>query len=219
MRIALIFDRTRDDTSGNYFARALTRLGVSVEHFWLREAARIPASGFDVYLRIDHGDYVDDLPAQLRPSAFYLIDTHLPGPLRKMRRGAPRYDVVFCAQREALRWFPRAVWVPAACDPELHGGESPQTRRFDVGFVGTEGGLPRKLYLLRLPLCEGAFTPESRLTLHLFSRRGVTGLLRTAGFRLCEVRLLGHARNGLLPQAWLGGSWRALGFLIAAERP
>ena len=147
MRIALIFDRTPDDTSGNYFARALTQLGVSVEHFWLREAARIPATGFDVYLRIDHGDYVNDLPARLRPSAFYLIDTHLPGPLRKMRRVAPRYDVLFCAQWEALRWFPRAVWVPAACDPELHGGAGPQTRRFDVGFVGTEGGLPRKLYL------------------------------------------------------------------------
>ena len=30
--------------------------------------------------------------------------------------------------------------------------------------------LPRKVYLLRLPLCEGIFTPESRLTLHLFSQ-------------------------------------------------
>ena len=146
MRIALVFDRLREDTSGIYFERALTQLGVHAEHFWLRDAAQIPTE-FDVYLRIDHGDYVDDLPDRLHPKAFYMLDTHLPHPLRAMRRAAPRYDVLFCAQREALRWFPGARWVPLGCDPAWLAGGQGQPARYAVGFVGTSGGVPRKFYL------------------------------------------------------------------------
>ena len=148
MRLALIFDRAREDTSGMYFERAFRQLGVDVTHFWLRDAASIPQE-FDVYLRIDHGDYADDLPARLRPSAFYMIDTHLPRPLKKMRRVAAHYDVLWCAQHRALSSFPGAVWIPAACDSELHGGNglSRGPWPFDVGFVGTRGGMPRKFYL------------------------------------------------------------------------
>jgi len=151
MRVALVFDRTRQDTSGQYFERALASLGVSVKHFWLRDAETIPQD-FDWYLRIDHGDYVRDLPRHLRPSAFYMIDTHLRRPLHQMRRVASHYDVLFCAQREALRTFLRAVWVPAACDVALHGaGEAARgAYMYDVGFVGTEGGIPRKFYLQAL---------------------------------------------------------------------
>lgn len=148
MRVALIFDRTRADTSGVYFERALMRLGVFISHFWLRDAALIPRD-FDLYLRIDHGDYVDDVPRALRPSAFYMIDTHLPGPLKQLRRCAPYYDVLFCAQQNAQRYFPQAVWVPAGYDPELHAGP-PQPATFDIGFVGTDGGVPRKFYLQAL---------------------------------------------------------------------
>ena len=166
MRMAIVFDRARDNTSGIYFERALKSLGVHAEHFWLRDAVRIPA-GFDAYLRIDHGDYVDDLPRHLRPSAFYMIDTHLPRPLKKMRRVAAHYDALFCAQRNALRWFPGATWIPAACDLEWHGGGSSGPRRFDVGFVGTDGGLPRKLYLQeireRYPRSAIGWAPHTRI--------------------------------------------------------
>ena len=39
-----------------------------------------------------------------------------------------------------------------------------------VSVVCDEHLLPKKVYVLRLPLTEGAFTPESYLTLRLFAR-------------------------------------------------
>jgi SAM-dependent methyltransferase len=57
------------------------------------------------------------------------------------------------------------------------------------------------------------------LTLHLFTRREAAGLLRSAGFRLREVRPVSLRPDGRLRvPAWFG--WlRAYGYLFAAERP
>ena len=149
MRIALIFDQSRPDTTGVYFERACQTLGVACDHWWLRDAAQIPAD-YDLYLRIDHGDdYTAALPESLRPLVFYAIDTHLPHSWRKIRRLARRCDLVCCAQARAARELRNAVWLPLACDPELHrGGGGPVG--WDVAFVGTEGGVPRKFYLQAL---------------------------------------------------------------------
>ena len=117
MRIALIFDRRREDTWGLYFARALERLTVTVQHFWLRDADRIPRD-FDLYLRIDHGSYERDLPRDLRPSAFIVSDTHLRKPFRAIRRQARQYTYLFCGHRDGAMRLRRlgmpAVWLPAA---------------------------------------------------------------------------------------------------------
>ena len=149
MRIALIFDKSRPDTTGIYFERACRSLEVSCEHWWLRDAARIPAA-YDLYLRVDHGDdYTVNLPEHLRPAIFYAIDTHLPHSWRKIARAAGRYDLVFCAHRAGTRWLRGAEWLPLACDWEVHGGRG-GTEEWDVAFIGTEGGLPRKFYLQAL---------------------------------------------------------------------
>ena len=146
MRIALIFDASRSDTTGVYFERACHVLGVPCDHWWLRDAAQIPAD-YDLYLRIDHGDdYTTALPDSLRPLVFYAIDTHLPHSWPKIRRLARRYDLVCCAQANAGGELRNAVWLPLACDPGLHCGESGPAV-WDVAFVGTEGGVPRKFYL------------------------------------------------------------------------
>ena len=121
MRIALIFNTTRPDTTGIYVARACRTLGLTFDQWQLKDADRIP-EGYDLYLRIDHGDdYFVRLPDRLRPSAFYAIDTHLPHSWRKIRRVAGRFDAVFCAHREGAECLPRAEWLPVACDWELHG--------------------------------------------------------------------------------------------------
>lgn len=57
----------------------------------------------------------------------------------------------------------------------------------------------------------------ARLTMHLFTRGEITGLLAEAGFSVVEVMPLGLTpAGGLKWSGWLP-SWRAHGFLIAAR--
>ncbi len=149
MRVALVFNRMRPDTIGIYFERACRALGVEVESWWLRDVQAIPA-GYDLYVRIDHGDdYEATWPAQAHPAIFYAIDTHLAHSWRKIRRTAARYDLVFCAQRAATLALSGAEWLPLGCDPTwaedgVTGGP------WDVASIGTDGGLPRKFILQAL---------------------------------------------------------------------
>jgi SAM-dependent methyltransferase len=57
------------------------------------------------------------------------------------------------------------------------------------------------------------------LTLHLFTRREATKLLRAAGFRVREVHPLSSRADGRLPLPALFGRLRAFGYLIAASKP
>lgn len=149
MRVAIIFDRHREGTTGMYVEAALRGLGVACDHWWLRDVRQLPA-GYDLYLRVDHGDdYETALPSSCRPAAFYAIDTHLPHSWRKIQRVAARYDMVFCCHRDAVERLAAAEWLPVACDPSVHAGPTAD-RVWDVAFVGTEGGLPRKFYLQTL---------------------------------------------------------------------
>ena len=149
MRLALIFNGQREGTTGRYLERAGRALGLGVDRWELRDADRIPAE-YDLYLRVDHGDeYLVQLPAALRPSAFYAIDTHLPHSWRKIRRAASWYDLVFCCHRRGAEGIKGAVWLPVACDWELHGPRE-QAQTWDLAFVGTDGGVPRKFYLQAL---------------------------------------------------------------------
>ena len=138
MRLALIFDRTRPDTTGIYFERACRALGLAYDAWRLGDRKEIPAT-YDLYLRIDHGDdYLMQLPDRLRPAVFYVIDTHLAHNWRKIRRIAPRYDLVCCAQAEAARLLPNGRWLPLACDPVWHGGaEGAGAVRIQYGGSGS----------------------------------------------------------------------------------
>ena len=151
MKLALIFNKEREDTIGCYFEKAAERMGIDFSHFWTSDE-EIPA-GYDLYLRIDHGDYKYDIPEHVRPSAFYAIDTHLEKPYKKIREQARHYDHIFCAQLSGAKQIKRdtgkdAVWVPIGCDPERHR-DLALTRRFDIGFVGTEGKKNPRGELLR----------------------------------------------------------------------
>jgi len=141
MKLALIFNKERGDTIGVYFERAARELEIEFDHFWTSNG-NIPA-GYGLYLRIDHGDYKYDIPKDLRPSAFYAIDTHLKKPYKKIKEQAGHYDFVFCAQKSGRTKLKRdlgikAFWVPIACDPQLHKNLNID-RRLDLAFVGTEG--------------------------------------------------------------------------------
>ncbi len=56
-----------------------------------------------------------------------------------------------------------------------------------------------------------------RLTMHLFTRREIVGLLREGGFEIVEVRALGLADR--LPSPWWFGRLRSYGYLVAARKP
>jgi hypothetical protein len=135
--VAVIFDdEARPDTTGVYCRRALGRL-VEVEHFRPMELSRIPRGRFDLYLNIDDGLRYR-LPADLQPSAWWAIDTHLDPDWYQAK--APDFDLVFTAQRDGAELLHRAGiasahWLPLACDPEIHRRHDvPKT--LDVCFVG-----------------------------------------------------------------------------------
>ena len=147
MKIGLFYNNN-PGTVGEYFARALAAEGLSLMHTTTAGAERCPG-GADVYLRIDHGDYTYGLPPRFRPVAFYVVDTHLAKSWRNIRTEAPRYDAIFCAQRRAAARLPRATWVPLGCDEELHRAAG-RADRYDLAFVGNDGGVPRKFLLQAL---------------------------------------------------------------------
>ena len=148
MRVALVFDKIREETVGVHFEQACQELGLAYDHFWSRNAQAIPA-GYDLYMRIDDGDYRHDIPAHLHPRILYATDTHLPKPWRRIRRMAKQYDLVCCAHRRGAESLVNGAWVPVACDPAFHSRQ-PGPKQWDLAFVGTEGGMPRKFYLQAL---------------------------------------------------------------------
>ena len=149
MRIAFVYDAgDREGAIGGYFTRAAEALGLDAAHWTLAEASR--ESPVDLHVRVDHGDeYEVPWPEALHPCVFYAVDTHLPHSWRKIRRTAGWYDLVACCHRAAAEHL-GAEWVPVGCDPEFHAAPPGVARDLDVAFVGTDGGVPRKLYLQAL---------------------------------------------------------------------
>jgi SAM-dependent methyltransferase len=56
------------------------------------------------------------------------------------------------------------------------------------------------------------------LTMHLFTRREITGLLRSCGFEIVLVKPLSLARDARLRWPWWFGWLRSYGYLIAARK-
>ncbi len=152
MKVALIFNIDRPETMGIYIQRAFRLLGITCEHFWSRESDKIPP-GYDLYIRIDDSWYDVDLPDRLRPRALWAVDVHLESSMRHLRLMAPRYDFVFTPVTKAADEFNKkgihAYWLGHACDPEIHR-KLDLPKKYDLAFVGTEGGIPRKFYLQEL---------------------------------------------------------------------
>ena len=150
-QVAILFDnRLRPETTGSYCLRALQEL-VHVQHFAGYGRQHLPTSGFDLYLRIDDGMDVA-LPADLHPSAFWAVDTHLD--FERCLAQARTCDLTFAAQRDgadALRQagIRSATWLPLACDPAIHCKHN-LPKQYDFSFVGNLFPGPRCDLLDRL---------------------------------------------------------------------
>jgi 2-polyprenyl-3-methyl-5-hydroxy-6-metoxy-1,4-benzoquinol methylase len=149
-KVAIVFeDRSRPETTGIYCRRALADLAEAT-FFHPSALAEMPRDGFDLYLNIDDGLRYP-WPAELRPSAWWAIDTHMDFAwcLEKARC----FDLVFAAQRDGTtrlrqEGIASARWLPLACDPETHGRQDVATE-FDICFIGNLMPGPRT-DLLRL---------------------------------------------------------------------
>lgn len=151
-RVAVIFDdKARPETTGTYCRYALGGR-VNVEHILPDNLPRVPRDGFDLYLHVDDSlDY--RLSLDLRPCAWWAIDTHLNFPWCLER--ARDFDLVFAAQRDGAARLREAgvtsaTWLPLACDPEIHSRHD-VPKRYDFSFVGNVFPGPREdlLELLR----------------------------------------------------------------------
>jgi hypothetical protein len=152
MKIAIIFGKERPDTMGIYFEKALRQLGHEVGHFWPKDINTIRPE-FDFYFRIDDGYYEHLIPKELFPRVYFVSDVHLKGPFKKIKTHIAKraYDLVLCPMRKEIPLLQRVsptevIWMNAGCDPEIHKRLNID-RVYDVGFVGTDGGVPRKFYL------------------------------------------------------------------------
>ena len=149
-RVALIYDDTsRPETTGTYCLRALAKL-VQVEHVSPADLDQLSRTGFDLYLNIDDG-LKYRLPPELRPSAWWAIDTHLN--FAWCADKARDFDLVFTAQRDGATRLQAeeiaASWLPLACDPAVHRKHE-VARRFDLAFVGHLFPGPREDLLNRI---------------------------------------------------------------------
>jgi hypothetical protein len=139
MKIALIYNHLSPSTTGAYIEKVLKNKGVAYDLFGVIDPALVKP-GYDLYLRIDHGDYKFDLPKELHPAVFWAIDTHLKKPYKKIRSQAGHYDVVFCAQKDGAARLQRelkidAQWLPLGCDPDVHK-KLDLPKIYDLAFVG-----------------------------------------------------------------------------------
>lgn len=152
MKIAIIFGKERRDTIGIYFEQALKALGHEVEHFWPKDAHGI-RSGYDFYFRIDDGHYDYLIPERFKPRVYFASDVHLDKPFKKIKdhisKGA--YELIFCPMLQEIEILKdvspaEVIWTGFACDPEVHK-RLKLNKSYDIGFVGNDGGIPRKFYL------------------------------------------------------------------------
>jgi hypothetical protein len=146
MKVALIFNKDRSDTTGIYFQKALEAASIEFDHYPLEGIEKLIDNprAYDLYLRIDHGDYKFDLHKKFSPAAFLAIDTHLKKPFKKICRAAKHYDFLFATQKEGAEFLAKKLrrsvyWMPLACDPDIHKKLDIE-KLYDVGFVGSYGG-------------------------------------------------------------------------------
>ena len=141
MKIALIYDKLSESTTASYYERVLSATNLEFSHFWVEGSETIPKD-YDLYLRIDHGDYKYDIPKDLHPAVFYVIDTHLKKPYKKIKKQLHHYDLVFAMQKTGAERLQKELkrdikWMPPSCDPEIHKRLDIE-KKYDVGFVGRD---------------------------------------------------------------------------------
>ena len=149
MKIAIVFERVYEHTMGGYFERALRSLGAQVDHFWAHSARAIPPQ-YDLYLRVDDSFLEHRIPEKLQPQILFASDLHIPHVFSKVIKQRNQYRMVLTPVRPAVKKLKQlgvpVDWFNIGCEPETHF-PVPGPKLYDIGFVGNDGGSPRKFIL------------------------------------------------------------------------
>lgn len=141
-------DRIRPDSTCVYFQRAFEKIADTVT-VYPEELPLIKPGMFDLHVRIDYG--VDNpFPADLHPSAYYAIDTHIHANWRVEMAKKAQFDYIFMAQKQGLElpWHTQnKYWLPLACEPDTHTVQGKRFKKYDVCFIGNTqpGWQPRRI--------------------------------------------------------------------------
>ena len=99
MKIALIYNKNQRVAIGERCKKILAKFkSLEIFEFNFREIKNLKEK-FDLYFRLDDGDYTA-IPKNLRPSVWWISDTHLKKPYTKIKQQVGNYDYVFCCQKE-----------------------------------------------------------------------------------------------------------------------
>jgi len=139
MKIIVSFeDRVRPDSTGVYMVRAFQQLGHEVLHVLPENIHSVKPGDADFYFKCDDGIPGQTWNPELKPSVYFVIDTHIESDWRIKFAYDGKFDYVTVAQPEGLElpWLNHNVsWLPLGCDPEIHHvGE--REKIYDGAFVG-----------------------------------------------------------------------------------
>ncbi|MCX5704220.1 MAG: glycosyltransferase, partial [Candidatus Omnitrophica bacterium] len=137
-KIAIIYDDALEYTTGLYCKRALVKMGFNVDHYSPDDLDGIQ-SIYDLYLNIDDNEHYP-FPKELRPSAYWVIDTHVSDYEWKPEK-AKIFDFIFVAQKCGMDRLKKdgiknVFWLPLACDPDIHTRYE-VAKEYDMSFVGS----------------------------------------------------------------------------------
>lgn len=146
MKLALIYNRNQRVRMGERCYKVLSGYNdLDISQFDLKEVQELK-EGFDLYFRIDDGDYSVSIPERLHPYGWWLSDTHLKKPFKKMVKNAVGCDYIFCCQKEGTEKLSfatgmRALWVAPAADELLpvQRFKEDKEKKWDICFIGTTG--------------------------------------------------------------------------------
>ena len=148
MKIAVFFEHADIGSSGSYAERALRFLGHEVAHFTRADMDRV-LPGYDLYFRVEDGEYGYRFVKHQHPAVYWTMDTHVPYSRKKILAEAGQYDFLFpCHQSGAAllkgKGYP-VYWLPVGADPELHG-RIQVPLAYDVASIGKDEGVPRMIF-------------------------------------------------------------------------
>lgn len=146
MKLALIYNRNQRVRMGERCSKVLSEYNdLDISQFDLKEVQELKG-GFDLYFRIDDGDYNVPIPESLHPYGWWLSDTHLKKPFKKIVKNATGCDYIFCCQKEGAEKLSfatgkQALWIAPAADGILPSQKLKEDKRkkWDICFIGTTG--------------------------------------------------------------------------------
>jgi 2-polyprenyl-3-methyl-5-hydroxy-6-metoxy-1,4-benzoquinol methylase len=149
-KIAIIYDDLLFKyTTAFYCKQALLNMGYSVDYYSPEDVYNIPKV-YDLYLNVDENSrYI--IPAHLRPSAYWVMDTHMDYDWRL--RKSKMFDFVFAAQKNGAQKLKKdgiknVYWLPLACDPDIDKKHA-VPKEYDISFVGHLGQSAKRMRYLK----------------------------------------------------------------------